>query len=54
MDADARKAYLTDVSDAEWNLIEPLLPPPVNAGAPRKTDFREVINAIFYVVRTGV
>ena len=51
MDTKPRKPYPSDLNDTEWALVEPLLPPPVSAGAPRKTDFREVLNAIFYVLR---
>jgi putative transposase len=53
MDTTRRKPYPSDLTDAEWVIIEPLLPPPVRAGAPRKVDFREVINAIYYVLTTG-
>jgi putative transposase len=53
MDATRRKPYPSDLTDAEWAIIEPLLPPPVPAGAPRKADFREVINAIDSVLTTG-
>lgn len=48
-----RKAYPSDLSDAEWKYIEPLIPPPKPAGRPRTTDMWEVVNAIFYVVRSG-
>jgi transposase len=44
MDAINRKPYPSDLTDAEWSLIEPLLPPPVPAGAPRRVNFREIIN----------
>jgi putative transposase len=54
MEAATRRKYDTDLSDAEWALIEPLLPPSTNAGAPRTTNLREVVNAVFYVLRTGV
>jgi transposase len=53
MDAKPRKPYPSDLSDEQWAILEPLLPPPVRAGAPRKTDLREVLNAIFYVLSTG-
>jgi putative transposase len=53
MDAINRQPYPSDLTDAEWVLIEPLLPPPVPAGAPRKVNFREIINAIYYVLTTG-
>src|SRR5271168_2161207 len=49
----ARKPYATDLSDAEWAIIEPLIPGCTGAGRPRKTNLREVINAIFYLLRTG-
>lgn len=45
--------YPSDVTDAQWALIEPLLPSAKSGGRPRTTDLREVINAIFYVLRTG-
>ena len=48
-----RKPYDTDLSDAEWAIIEPLIPGGKPGGRPRKTNIREVINAIFYLVRTG-
>ena len=53
MDDQPRQPYPSDLSDAEWAILEPLLPPPFAVGAPRKTDFREVVNAIEYVLRTG-
>jgi putative transposase len=53
MDPKPRKPYPSDLSDEQWALLEPLLPSPVKAGAPRKTDLREVLNAIFYVLSTG-
>lgn len=43
----------TDPTDAEWVLIEPLLPQPVAHGRPRAWSQREIINAIFYVLRGG-
>ena len=48
-----RKAYLTDVSDAEWGIIEPLLPKALDVGRPREINLREVINGIFYVLHEG-
>jgi hypothetical protein len=47
------KRYPTDLSDEEWSVIAPLFPPPSKKGRPRKTDLREVVNAIRYLVRTG-
>jgi putative transposase len=49
-----RKAYPTDLSDVEWQIIEPLLPKPkTRRGRPRKHTYRETLNAIFYVLRSG-
>ena len=48
-----RCAYPTDLSDAEFAYLEPLLPPPRPRGRPRKHPVRELLDAIFYVVRTG-
>ena len=48
-----RKAYGTDLSDAQWAIMEPLLPAEKPGGRPRVADLREVINAIFYQQRTG-
>jgi transposase len=45
-----RKAYPSDVNDAEWEIIEPLLPASKPIGRPRKVDIREIINGIFYVL----
>jgi putative transposase len=47
-----RKPYATDLSDAQWALIAPLIVLPTG-GAPKTTDVREVVNAIFYQLRTG-
>ena len=49
-----RKAYRSDVSDAQWALIEPLLPPAKPGGRPRSVDLWEVVNTLFYQARTGV
>jgi putative transposase len=43
----------TDLTDAQWEIIQPLLPPPPGGGRPRRTDIRAVLNAILYVLRTG-
>jgi putative transposase len=45
--------YPSDLTDDQWALLEPHLPPEPGGGRPRKTDPREVINAIFYITRTG-
>jgi transposase len=41
------------MTDAEWALLEPLIPPAKPGGRPRETDMREAINAILYLLRTG-
>ena len=48
-----RKPYLTDVSDAEWVRLEPHLPIPKSGGRPRVHAPREILDAIFYIVRSG-
>lgn len=45
--------YDTDVTDAQWALIEPLLPPPDTSGAPRTTNLRHAVNAMLYRLKTG-
>ena len=46
-------AYSSDLTDAEWGLLEPFIPPAKPGGRPRTTDIREVVNAIFYILRGG-
>lgn len=41
------------MTDEEWSVIAPLFPLPKSRGRLRKTDLREVVNAILYLVRTG-
>lgn len=48
-----RKTYKSDLTDKEWERIEPHIPVAKRGGRPRKTNMREVLNAIFYVVKTG-
>jgi putative transposase len=52
MNTQFRPPYATDLSDAQWALIAPLIVLPTG-GAPKTTDLREVINAILYQLRTG-
>ena len=47
------KRYPTDLTDEEWSRVEPLLPKPGRTGRRRRTDLREVLNAIRYLARTG-
>ena len=46
--------YETDLTDAEWALLEPLMPEPNPRGRPRTWPLREIMNAIFYVLRGGM
>ena len=48
-----RRPYPSDLSDAQWRVLEPLIPPPKPGGRPRSVDIREVVNAILYVARNG-
>jgi putative transposase len=48
-----RKPYPTDLSDDEWNYIEPHMPAPKEHGRPRIHSTREILDAIFYVLRSG-
>ncbi len=41
------------MSDEEWAILEPLIPTAKRGGRPRTTEMREVVNAIYYVLRTG-
>ncbi len=45
--------YPTDLTDAEWSLLQPLIPPPKPGGRPRETDMRAVLNAARYVHDRG-
>jgi transposase len=45
--------YPSDLTDVEWALVEPLIPPAKRGGRRRTIDVREVLNAIFYVLSTG-
>jgi putative transposase len=48
-----RKAYPSDLTDEQWNLLEPLIPPAKAGGRPRMVNLREVLNTLFYQARTG-
>ncbi|WEJ98468.1 MAG: transposase [Candidatus Sphingomonas phytovorans] len=47
------KRYPNDLTDEEWDRMSPLMPMPSRRGRPREVDFREVINAVRYLVRSG-
>ena len=46
--------YSTDLTDAEWTVIEPLLPSACPLGRPRLWSMRDIVNGIFYVLRGGI
>lgn len=48
-----KKRYPSDLTDKEWQAIEPLLPAPARQGRRRQVDMREVLNALRYLVRAG-
>jgi putative transposase len=45
--------YLSDVTDAEWAVLEPLVTPATRRGRPRRHPLRRILNATFYLVRSG-
>src|SRR5690349_19759036 len=45
--------YPSDLDDTEWQIIRRLLPASKPGGRPRETDLRTVVNAIFYILRSG-
>ncbi len=48
-----KRSYATDLSDAEWECLEPHLPPPDRRGRPKTHATREVLDAVFYVLKSG-
>jgi putative transposase len=51
-----RKTYPSDLTDEQWALVAPLIPPPKSSprgGRPRQVDMREVLNTLFYLNRSG-
>ena len=48
-----RSRYPTDLSDDEWTYLAPHLPAPKSGGRPRVHAVREIVNAIFYILRSG-
>jgi len=47
------EGYPSDLSDDEWAILEPLIPPEKPGGRPREVNMRAVLNAIFSVLRAG-
>jgi putative transposase len=48
-----RRPYPSDLTDAQWELVRPLLPPPPGGGRPRTVDLRAIVDAILYVAKNG-
>jgi putative transposase len=48
-----RQRYSTNLTDAEWRALEPYLPVPKGVGRPRSHPIREILNAIFCMLRSG-
>jgi putative transposase len=53
MTGPTRASYLTDLTNEQWAILQPLLPPANPGGRPREVDSREVISTILYLNRTG-
>ena len=49
----ARKSYLTDLTNEQWDLLKEFIPAAKPGGRPRKVDPREIVNAIFYILSAG-
>jgi putative transposase len=47
------KCYSTDLTDAEWGCLQPHIPTPRGRGRPRIHTTREILDAIFYVLKSG-
>jgi len=47
------KKYPSDLTDEEWEIIEPFIPEPKTGGRPVKYERREIFNAILYIIRSG-
>lgn len=53
MQTTTRKAYATDLTDEQWAILEPLVPPAKAGGRPRAVNMREVLNTLLYLNRAG-
>ena len=49
----SRLRYPSDLTEAEWELVAPLIPPAKRGGNKRTVDLREVVNGLMYVLSTG-
>ena len=48
-----RLRYPSDLTDEEWALVAPLIPPGKRGGGKRRVDMREVVNGVMYILSTG-
>ena len=48
-----RLRYPSDLTDAEWELVEPIIPPGKRGGGKRRVSLREVVNGVMYILSTG-
>jgi putative transposase len=48
-----RRYYSSDLTNREWAILEPLIPPPKPGGRPCRWERREIVDAILYVLRSG-
>lgn len=49
----SRKPYPSDLTDEQWRILEPLIPPAKSGGRPRDVNMREIVNTMLYINRTG-
>jgi len=49
----SEKVYPSDMSDAQWNLLRPLIPPAKRGGRPREVEMRQIVNGLLYMARGG-
>ena len=47
------KPYASDLSDREWAILEPFIPPAKTGGRPRSVEMRQILNGVFYLLRSG-
>src|SRR6059058_4747806 len=48
-----RQPYPSDLTDEQWEILQPLIPPALPGGRPRSTNLREILNTLFYQNRSG-
>ena len=48
-----KRSYSTDLTDADWECLELYVPPPNKRGRPKTYSSRQILNAIFYVLKSG-